>query len=161
MKSIIPASELVEGNTDLAEFMGYVYKCNSIDFDHHLRQLFNEDGTPKRSGTAIESEWGMWNPHKDWNDIMEIVKKIEVIGETEMQYGTLVDICTTHVKIGHIVVAAKHNANKGLPKEALTWKAMVMFVRWRKENPAKRVHAIVQKIRAELCPTKTPLTNTI
>ena len=148
MKSIIPASELLEGNTDLAEFMGYVYKCDSIDFDSHHRQLFNKDGTPRRSGTAIESEWAMWNPHKDWNDIMEIVNKIEVIDETETQYGTLVDICTTHVKIGDVVVDAKHNANKGLPKEVLTWKAMVVYVRRRKESEA-RVKAIVQLLHTE------------
>jgi hypothetical protein len=79
MKPNIPTAKLIEGNQALADFMGYVYKCTSPECDYHHRQIFNEDGTPRRSGTAIDSEWDIWAPHKDWRDLMEIINKISAL----------------------------------------------------------------------------------
>ncbi len=42
-----------------------------------------------------------------WCDLMEVVEKIETIGETKKRYGTLVDITTTYVKVGDELVDLK------------------------------------------------------
>lgn len=38
--------------------------------------------------------------HNDWEWLMKVIKKIEKTGETKDTYGTLVEICTTHTRIG-------------------------------------------------------------
>jgi hypothetical protein len=45
--------------------------------------------------------------HSDWNTIIEVVEAIEKLGETSTMYGTLVDITTTHIRIGKIVIDLK------------------------------------------------------
>lgn len=70
---------IVEKNTILADFMGLNYKCDSVSLDYHYKQKFNEDGSPYRaSGRANVNVdvYDMWHPHRNWNDIIPIAKKV-------------------------------------------------------------------------------------
>ena len=61
---------IIENNKLIAEFMGY--PKHKIDF----------------VGKRLNFENSKHNTyHKDWNDLMEVVKKIEVIGKTELKFS--------------------------------------------------------------------------
>jgi hypothetical protein len=51
--------------------------------------------------------WDMLRFHSDWNWLMEAVEFIEKIGETKEKYGILVDITTTYIKVGKILIDFK------------------------------------------------------
>ena len=61
----------------------------------------------------------------DWNWLMHAVDKIEEIGETDETLGTIVDICSTHVKIGDHIVDMKVTP---MTKFQATLQAVVEFI---------------------------------
>lgn len=97
-----------ENNKLIAEFMKLVYKYDGM---YHNIQLFNEDGTPKRSGRLIKSEWILWNPHKDWNDLMQVVEKILNLKDTYAQERQKV-------------------FNSINPNIQITYNACIEFIKW-------------------------------
>lgn len=78
---IISDDPVVIGNTKIAAMMGIVYKCTSEALNYHHRQRMNADGTPYNPpGRLIESEWLLWNPNKNYNDLMAVVLYITSLG---------------------------------------------------------------------------------
>lgn len=69
--------------------------------------------------------------HSDWNWIMQVVEAIEKLGETSTRYGILIDITTTHIRIGKIVIDLKLNP---MNKKEAAVQAINQFLIWYDKN---------------------------
>ena len=69
--------------------------------------------------------------HSDWNWIMDVVDDIEKLGETDKTYGTLVDITTTYVKIGKVLIDLKLIP---ITKKEAVVEAINQFLIWYEQN---------------------------
>ena len=63
---------------------------------------------------------------------MEVISKIEKIGETDKKYGTLCDITTNYIKVGHIIL--DHKLQDYSTKIEGVFKAVVEFIKWHNEQ---------------------------
>jgi hypothetical protein len=111
-----------EGNVLIAEFMGAKYDKDT-SFPIHPDDLWLPfhgicNWTKKHSKTL--------QYHLSWDWLMPVVEKIEKIGETDTNYGTLCDITTNHISIGDITLDHK-NKDYDTKIEG-TWKAVIIFI---------------------------------
>ena len=67
--------------------------------------------------------------HTSWDWIMEVIDKIEKIGETPKFYGTLVKITTTFVTIDEIAVDRKLKCYEHLTKIEAVYTAVILFLK--------------------------------
>jgi len=112
--------EILEYNKRCAEFLGYV---NTTPTDKDFNIYENKDGKMLEVMSMVF--------HSDWNWIIEVVEAIERIGETSNKYGVLVDITTTHVRIGNFLVDLKLTP---MPKKEAIVQAINQFLIWYNEQ---------------------------
>lgn len=112
--------ETIEYNKRCAELLGYTLRPNDC---------YNGDDKLVAKLSYVTSEELKF--HSDWDWIMEVVETIEKLGETSTRYGTLVDITTTHIQIGKIVIDLK--LNPMIKKEAVV-QAIDKFLIWYNKN---------------------------
>jgi hypothetical protein len=118
--------QILHGNERLAKFMGYnIAMFNWKNFKSWV--LCDEDGE-----FQIDMDMTYWSPNSDCQQLWSVLDKIEKIGETSDMFGTLIEVCTTHVRVGHYVVDRKLVK---IPKLECAWKAAVTYVEWLEWNP--------------------------
>ena len=120
-------NEIQEKNSLLSKFMDLVYNFDGM---YHHVQLFNPNGTPKRSGALIESEWKLWNPHTNWNDLMEVVEKIENLNEGIYQVDILQEGCRINERCVTKFDFTVFKVSLETTKIQSVYNACVEFIKW-------------------------------
>ena len=118
----------VEINKMIAEFMG----ISVIESKNRQGEKYYYYNNADNQGYEALPDY-----NESWDDLMPVIEKIEKIGETPELYGVIVDICTTHIKIG------RHSRNRKyvepvvvdlkltpIPKLEATYIAVVEFIEW-------------------------------
>tara|TARA_R110000772_G_scaffold24943_4_gene65452 strand:+ start:2166 stop:2525 length:360 start_codon:yes stop_codon:yes gene_type:complete len=78
--------QITESNKLIAEFMGGNFNNDGVElknFENLLKCYMNNE----------------LKYHKSWDWLMPVVEKIQSLHETKTEFGTLIDISTTHVSI--------------------------------------------------------------
>jgi hypothetical protein len=133
--------EIEAGNKIIAEWMGlkqvmwpdekelmWVNKNFVEDFTDF--ENFSNDSKFDWAGSLPQATKLQY--HYNWNWLMEVFTKIEKIGETDKKYGTLCDITTNYIKVGHIVL--DHKLQDYSTKIEGVFKAVVEFIKWHNDN---------------------------
>lgn len=159
--------EIVKKNKLIAEFMGFNYRCSSESLDSHYNshyiQRMNEDGTPYQEDGTLNKDvlvYNMWNPHREWSDLMPIVEKIESLDHDPMlKFKYKVNIRCDQCSIDEYNYHYGHNGiiktllvnviNKG-DKLKATYEAIVEFIEQYTEQPKKIKNGQVSLSKKEI-----------
>ena len=119
--------EIIEGNKLIAEFMGY-----KLDGDIVRSAPLDADGFDSYDGlVGYKITHAQYD--SSWDRLMTVVDKIQKIYETKREFGVIIEITTTHIRI------SMKSFNYYIDKTSDDWipfdikilfKVVVEFIKW-------------------------------